>query len=177
MIEEVIIVDTEDREIGLMEKMQAHREAKLHRAFSVFLLNDKNEVLLQQRALDKYHCGGMWTNACCSHPREGETLHDAVNRRLQEEMGIACDTQWAYSFIYKADVGKGLFEHEFDHVFFGKFSGIPQPDENEVSDWRYVTIDTLKQDVEAHPEKYTPWFKIILAEVLDKGILDHWLEK
>lgn len=176
-MEEVILVDTEDREIGLMEKMQAHREAKLHRAFSVFLWNDKNEVLLQQRALDKYHCGGMWTNACCSHPRAGETLQDAVKRRLEEEMGIACDTKWAYSFIYKADVGGGLFEHEFDHVFLGRFSGIPQPDENEVSDWGYVTIEALKQDVEAHPAKYTPWFKIILSEVLNKGILNHLLNR
>ena len=176
-MEEVILVDTEDQEIGLMEKMQAHREAKLHRAFSVFLLNDQNEVLLQQRALDKYHCGGMWTNACCSHPREGETLQDAVTRRLEEEMGIACDAQWAYSFIYKADVGGGLVEHEFDHVFVGRFSGIPQPDENEVSAWKYVSIEALKQDVEAHPAKYTPWFKIILTEVLDKGILDRLLNK
>ncbi len=169
--EEVILVDKEDNEIGLMEKMQAHREAKLHRAFSVFLLNDKNEVLLQQRALDKYHCGGMWTNACCSHPREGETLQAAVDRRLQEEMGITCKTDWVYSFIYKADVGEGLFEHEFDHVFFGSFSGVAKPDESEVSDWKYVSLDELKSDVTAHPANYTPWFKIILAEVLDKGIL------
>ena len=172
MIEEVILVDTEDNEIGLMEKMQAHREAKLHRAFSVFLLNDQNEILLQQRAIDKYHCGGMWTNTCCSHPRTGESLQDAVKRRLQEEMGIACNTKQVYNFIYKADVGGGLFEHEFDHVFFGEFSGTPKPDENEVSDWKYVAVETLTQDVEANPAKYTPWFKIILTEVLDKGILN-----
>lgn len=172
MIEEVILVDNEDRQIGLMEKMQAHREAKLHRAFSVFLLNDKGEVLLQQRALDKYHCGGMWTNACCSHPRAGESLQAAVDRRLQEEMGIACETNWVYSFIYKADVGEGLFEHEFDHVFFGRFSDEPKPDANEVSDWAYVTLEELRSDVEVNPTKYTPWFKIILAEVLDKNILN-----
>ncbi|SOD11912.1 isopentenyl-diphosphate Delta-isomerase [Pedobacter xixiisoli] len=172
MIEEVILVDAEDTEIGLMEKMQAHREAKLHRAFSVFLLNDENEVLLQRRAFKKYHCGGMWTNACCSHPRAGETLQAAVDRRLEEEMGIACETNWVYSFIYKANVGEGLFEHEFDHVFFGRFSGTPKPDENEVSDWAYVTLAELKKDVKVNPDKYTPWFKIILAEVLDKNILD-----
>lgn len=171
MIEEVILVDRKDREIGLMEKMRAHREAKLHRAFSVFLLNDDGEVLLQQRALDKYHCGGMWTNACCSHPRAGETLQAAVDRRLQEEMGIACDTNWVYSFIYKADVGEGLFEHEFDHVFFGRFSGTPKPNKNEVANWAYVSLDELKQDVKNNPTKYTPWFKIILAEVVDKEIL------
>lgn len=171
MMEEVILVDRDDRETGLMEKMQAHREAELHRAFSVFLLNDENEVLLQQRALAKYHCGGMWTNACCSHPRAGETLQAAVDRRLEEEMGIVCDTKWVYSFIYKADVGQGLYEHEFDHVFFGRFSGTPRPDKNEVSDWTYVTIAELKKDVKVNPGKYTPWFKIILAEVIDKGIL------
>lgn len=172
MIEEVILVDTEDREIGLMEKMQAHREAKLHRAFSVFLLNDDGEVLLQQRALDKYHCGGMWTNACCSHPRAGETLQAAVDRRLQEEMGIVCDTNWVYSFIYKADVGGGLFEHEFDHVFFGRFSTAPKPDPKEVSGWKYIKLEELKEDVKLNSTHYTPWFKIILAEVLDKDILN-----
>jgi len=173
MIEEVILVDTEDREMGLMEKMQAHREAKLHRAFSVFLLNDKGEVLLQQRAIEKYHCGGMWTNACCSHPRAGETLQAAVDRRLQEEMGITCHTNWIYSFIYKADVGGGLFEHEFDHVFLGRFSEEPKPDKNEVSDWKYVSLQELKEDVKVNPAKYTPWFKIILAEALDKSILNN----
>lgn len=172
MIEEVILVDREDREVGFMEKIQAHREARLHRAFSVFLLNNKGEVLLQQRALDKYHCGGMWTNACCSHPRAGETLQAAVDRRLQEEMGIVCDTNWVYSFIYKADVGKGLVEHEFDHVFFGRFSDDPKPDAKEVCDWTYVGLEELKTDVEDNPTKYTPWFKIILAEVLDKNILN-----
>jgi len=170
-MEKVILVDTQDREIGVMEKMQAHKEAKLHRAFSVFLLNDRNEILLQKRAIDKYHCGGMWTNTCCSHPRVGETLQQAVDRRLQEEMGIACDTKWIYSFIYKADVGAGLFEHEFDHVFFGRFSDEAKPDESEVSAWEYVAINDLKQDVVVNPSKYTPWFKIILSEVIDKGIL------
>mgnify|MGYP003582624825 CR=1 FL=1 len=172
MKEEVILVDAEDREIGLMEKMKAHQEAKLHRAFSVFLMNDKNEVLLQQRALDKYHCGGMWTNTCCSHPRAGETLQNAVNRRLREEMGIACETSWVYSFIYQADVGGGLFEHEFDHVFLGRFLGIPQPDDTEVADWKYVALDQLQADVMTNPGQYTPWFKIILAEVLKKNLLD-----
>ena len=171
-MENVILVDQEDREIGVMEKMQAHQEAKLHRAFSVFLLNDRNEVLLQQRAVDKYHCGGMWTNTCCSHPRAEEALQVAVDRRLKEEMGIVCATNWVYSFIYKADVGGGLFEHEFDHVFFGRFSGEPKPDKSEVADWSYVSLEELKQDVKKNPSKYTPWFKIILAEVVDKEILN-----
>jgi isopentenyl-diphosphate delta-isomerase len=145
MREEVVLVDTDDREVGLMEKMQAHKEGKLHRAFSVFLLNDKNELLLQRRALQKYHCGGMWTNTCCSHPRANETLQNAVDRRLAEELGITCATEKLYSFIYKADVGNNLVEHEFDHVFFGRFSAA----------------------------KYTPWFKIILAELNEKGILQN----
>ena len=172
MMEKVILVDTEDNQIGLMEKMQAHREAKLHRAFSVFLWNENNELLLQQRQLDKYHCGGLWANTCCSHPREGEELVDAVNRRLEEEMGIACDTSWIYSFIYKADLGEGLFEHELDHVFFGTFSGEPKLNVTEVADWKYISIDELKKDIDAHPSQYTPWFKIILNEVLEKGLLN-----
>ncbi|WAC40512.1 isopentenyl-diphosphate Delta-isomerase [Pedobacter sp. SL55] len=171
-MENVILVDTQDREVGVMEKMQAHQQAKLHRAFSVFLLNDKNEILLQQRAANKYHCGGMWTNTCCSHPRVGETLQIAVDRRLREEMGVVCETNWIYSFIYKADVGGGLVEHEFDHVFFGRFSGTPQPDESEVANWAYLGLNELEEDVKNNPTKYTPWFKIILAEVVDKEILN-----
>ena len=172
MMEEVILVDSGDNQIGVMEKMQAHREAKLHRAFSVFLWNENNELLLQQRQLDKYHCGGLWANTCCSHPREGEKLVDAVNRRLEEEMGIVCDTSWIYSFIYKADLGGGLFEHEFDHVFFGAFSGQPKLNVTEVADWKYIGLDELKKDIAAQPNQYTPWFKIILNEVVEKGLLN-----
>jgi len=160
--EQVILVDEHDNEIGLMEKMQVHREGRLHRAFSVFLFNYKGEVLLQQRAFDKYHCGGLWTNTCCSHPRKGESLQQAVNRRLQEELGISCETEEVHSFIYKADVGEGLIEHEYDHVFVGKFSGIPQPNTAEIADWKYVNLDFLREDIEANPQLYTPWFRIIL---------------
>lgn len=172
MIENVVLVDALDSEIGLMEKMQAHREARLHRAFSVFLWNDKNELLLQQRQLDKYHCGGLWTNTCCSHPRAGERLENAVERRLKEELDIVCETNWMYSFIYKADLGDGLYEHELDHVFFGKFSGVPNPNKEEVVNWKFVGIDELKQDLSKNPDKYTPWFKIIFAEALNREILD-----
>ncbi|WP_461790390.1 isopentenyl-diphosphate Delta-isomerase [Pedobacter sp.] len=172
MTEKVILVDSNDIAIGLMEKMQAHEQAQLHRAFSVFLLNDNNEVLLQQRALSKYHCAGMWTNTCCSHPREGETLQKAVDRRLLEEMGISCKTDWSYSFIYKADVGNGLVEHELDHVFLGRFNEQPQPNTEEVADWKYMSVDELKADMADDPEKYTPWFKIIFNEVTNKGILE-----
>jgi isopentenyl-diphosphate delta-isomerase len=172
MKEKVILVDSNDVEIGLMEKMQAHEQAKLHRAFSVFLLNNKNEVLLQRRALGKYHCAGMWTNTCCSHPRAGETLQNAVDRRLLEEMGISCKTNWSYSFIYKADVGNGLVEHELDHVFIGRFNEAPQPNAEEVADWKYVSVNELKIDMSNHPDQYTPWFKIIFNEVTNKGILE-----
>ncbi len=172
MIENVILVDENDQEVGVMEKMQAHKEAVLHRAFSVFLWNENNELLLQKRQVDKYHCGGLWTNTCCSHPKVDETLAQAVERRLREEMDIACDTNWMYSFVYKADLGNGLFEHEFDHVYFGEYSGDPSPDANEVEDWKYMGIDALKQDILENPDHYTPWFKIILKEVLAKGILN-----
>lgn len=172
MKEKVILVDSNDVEIGLMEKMQAHEQAQLHRAFSVFLLNNKNEVLLQRRALGKYHCAGMWTNTCCSHPRAGETLQNAVDRRLLEEMGISCKTNWSYSFIYKADVGNGLVEHELDHVFIGRFNEAPQPNAEEVADWKYVSVNELKIDMSNHPDQYTPWFKIIFNEVTNKGILE-----
>lgn len=162
MEEQVILVDEQDNEIGLMEKMQAHREGRLHRAFSVFLFNEKNELLLQKRADTKYHCGGLWTNACCSHPRKAESLKQAVSRRLQEELGISCEPKEVHSFIYKADVGQGLIEHEFDHVFTGAFSGKPNINMDEVEDWKYVTIDFLMDDIRVNPQLYTPWFKIIL---------------
>lgn len=115
----VILVDNNDREIGLMEKMQAHREAVLHRAFSIFIFNSRGEILLQQRAYTKYHTPGLWTNTCCSHPRKGETVADAASRRLFEEMGMICPLEEKFSFIYKADVSQGLIEHEFDHVLIG----------------------------------------------------------
>jgi isopentenyl-diphosphate delta-isomerase len=170
MIEEVVLVDVDDNPIGLMEKMQAHREAKLHRAFSVFLFNDNNELLLQQRSAEKYHCANLWTNTCCSHPRDGEELDAAVARRLDEELGLAAVVDWKYSFIYKADVGAGLFEHELDHVFFGKFNGVPQPNSKEVADWKFVNLESLRLNLAKHSELYTPWFKIIMAEV-DKKLL------
>lgn len=171
MIENVVLVNFADEEIGLMEKMQAHKEARLHRAFSVFLWNDKNELLLQQRQLDKYHCGGLWTNTCCSHPRVGETLTQAVARRLQEELHIVCETEWMYSFIYKADLGDGLYEHEFDHVFFGRFSEPINPNPQEVLDWKYVSIADIQKDLALNTAQYTPWFKIIFAEVMRRELL------
>ncbi len=165
MMEKVILVDEKDNELGVMDKMEAHMQPTLHRAFSVFLVNDKNEVLLQKRAIEKYHCGGMWTNTCCSHPRPGEDVKVAANRRLEEEMGINCVIVKIFDFIYEAKLPNGLYEYEFDHVFWGSFSGIPNINTAEVEDWKYMNFDDLEQDVTENPENYTPWFKIILKEL------------
>lgn len=163
--EQVILVDRDDNSIGLMDKLEAHEKGLLHRAFSVLLFNDKEELLLQQRAFDKYHCGGLWTNTCCSHPRPEEEAEDAALRRLREEMGIECDLKKSFDFIYKAEFDNGLTEHEFDHVFFGSFSGNPVINPDEVADWKYMPLDAIKKDIADHPDHYTPWFKIILDRI------------
>jgi isopentenyl-diphosphate delta-isomerase len=162
MIEEVILVDEKDMEIGSMEKMKAHEESKLHRAFSVFLFNERGEMLIHQRALEKYHSGGLWTNACCSHPRPGENTKSAAERRLYEELRIQCQINEVYSFIYKAKLDKGLTEHEFDHVFFGRFNDELNPNPKEVLDWKYISIQDLNHEINHSPEQYTEWFKIAL---------------
>jgi len=167
----VILVDENDQEIGTMEKMQAHREARLHRAFSVFVFNDNDEVLIHQRAITKYHSGGLWTNTCCSHPRAGESVLEAAHRRLQEEMGFDCDLQEAFSFTYRAELDNELTEYEFDHVVLGRFNDEPVINPDEVADYKYINWEQLKADVEEHPEVYTEWFKIALSEV-DKHFLE-----
>lgn len=161
----VILVDEHDNAIGTMGKMEVHKKGLLHRAFSILLFNDKQELLLQQRSFNKYHCGGLWTNTCCSHPFPGEDVLSAANRRLKEEMGIECGLQKSFGFIYKASFENGLTEYEFDHVFFGEFSGNPQINPEEVSGWEYVPFDDLKKAIKQHPEAYTPWFKIILDRI------------
>ena len=165
-MEQVILVDEQDRPIGLMEKQAAHIGPHLHRAFSVFIFNSKGELLLQQRALSKYHSPGLWTNTCCSHPRAGETLEEATSRRLKEEMGMSCPIHEVYTFIYMAPVGQGLTEHEFDHVFIGQSDDIPAINTEEVASWKYMSIDDLEKDIELHPEHYTEWFKITFAEMV-----------
>lgn len=164
-MEFVILVDNNDRQIGLMEKQAAHIGPHLHRAFSVFIFNSKGELLMQQRALSKYHSPGLWTNTCCSHPRAGETLEEATSRRLMEEMGISCPMHEVYTFIYKAPVGQGLTEHEFDHVFIGQSDDIPNINTDEVASWKYMRLDDLKKDLELYPELYTEWFKITFEEM------------
>lgn len=167
MTEYVVLVDDHDNKVGLMEKMEAHINPTLHRAFSIFIFNSRNEMLLQQRALSKYHTPGLWTNTCCSHPRDGESLHDATKRRLQEEMGMQCELKEAFSFIYKADVMQGLVEHEFDHVFIGTSDDLPIINKDEVESYRYDTVENIKADVERNPQNYTAWFKIAFGKLLE----------
>ena len=164
----VILVDEQDQSLGLMEKMEAHEKGVLHRAFSVFVFNDKGELLLQQRALDKYHSGGLWTNTCCSHPRDGESAEDAAHRRLQEEMGFDCKLEKKFHFIYKRELDKGLTEHELDHVFFGIYNATPNINPEEVASYKWVNMAELKTDLQTNPHLYTEWFKICFDEVLGK---------
>lgn len=166
-MEKVILVDLNDQVLGEMEKMEAHRKGLLHRAFSVFILNSSNELLLHQRAWDKYHSGGLWTNACCSHPRPGENLIEAGQRRLVEEMGLAADLKELYSFIYHAELDSGLTEHEFDHVLLGYSDETPSPASEEVAAWKYIRIEEIKKDLENSPENYTFWFKETFPSFLE----------
>lgn len=163
--EYVILVDEQDNDIGVMEKMQAHQEGLLHRAFSVFIFNDKEELLLQQRAISKYHSGGLWTNTCCSHPRPNETIKDAANRRLFEEMGMSCDLKIKTNFIYKTPFENGLTEHELDYVLIGTTNQNPHINKEEVESFKWMSIIDLKKDIANNPNQYTSWFKIALERV------------
>ena len=165
-MEYVVLVNESDTQIGIMEKMAAHIVPRLHRAFSIFLFNSKGELLLQQRALSKYHSPGLWTNTCCSHPRNGESLEAATSRRLMEELGLHCEMHEVFTFIYKAPVGLGLIEHEFDHVWFGTTDETPVINPEEVHAWKYMSLDDIASDMKAHPESYTEWFKISFDEVI-----------
>jgi isopentenyl-diphosphate delta-isomerase len=164
MEEQVVLVSETDEILGTMEKMQAHENGILHRAFSVFLFNDKGEMLLQKRAAEKYHSPNQWTNAVCSHPRVDETYLQGAKRRMKEELGIDTELTEKFSFIYKADVGQKLWEHELDHVFTGTFNGDFNLNEEEVSEVRYIGMDDLNREMRARPEHFTEWFKIILEE-------------
>ena len=169
-MEQVVLVDENDSEVGLMEKLQAHEEGRLHRAFSVLIFNDKNEMLIHKREKNKYHCGGLWTNACCSHPRQNESPEAAAKRRLQEEMGFTTDVNFIASFVYKAEFENGLTEHEFDHLFIGIFNDEPNPNPKEVEDWKFIALDELVKDVNKHPNKYTAWFITIIKEQLSNAL-------
>jgi isopentenyl-diphosphate Delta-isomerase len=163
--EQVILVDENDIAIGTMGKMEAHEKALLHRAFSVFIFNSNNELLLQRRALSKYHSGGLWTNTCCSHPKPEEKTEDAARRRLMEEMGMKAKLEHKLSFIYKTPFDNGLTEHEFDHVYFGITNDAPVINTDEVDSFRYITIPELKKEVSENPELFTSWFKIVLNKI------------
>ncbi|MGB4655106.1 MAG: isopentenyl-diphosphate Delta-isomerase [Bacteroidales bacterium] len=167
MEEKVVLVDTNDNEIGLMGKQEAHEKAVLHRAVSVIILNSNSEMLIQQRALHKYHSPGKWANASCTHPRKGEKPVDAANRRLEEEMGIKAELKKIFDFVYKAKFDNGLTEHEFDHVLLGFVENetIPNINTDEVCNYQWIKLDKLKQELKSNPEKYTPWFRIIMEEM------------
>ena len=166
-MEQVILVDEKDVATGTIDKMEAHEKAVLHRAFSVFIFNSKDEMLLQQRARTKYHSAGLWTNSCCSHPRPGEDTSAAALRRLQEEMGFTTPVKKVFDFVYKAGFANGLTEHEFDHVFVGKYDGKIEPDPKEVGDYAYWPMETIEERIKLHPESFTVWFHIAFPKVMD----------
>lgn len=163
--EYVILVDENDNEIGVMEKMKAHEQGVLHRAFSVFIFNDKEELLLQQRAISKYHSGGLWTNTCCSHPRPNETIKDAASRRLFEEMGLSCELKIKTNFIYKSSFENGLTEHELDYVLIGITNQNPLINKGEVENFRWMSVADIKKELISDSDKYTSWFKIAMKKL------------
>ena len=165
----VILVDKNDKKIGIEEKMAAHRQGLLHRAFSIFIFDSKNRLLLQQRSASKYHSSNLWSNTCCSHPRPGESTEMAAHRRLQEEMGIDTELHLVSSFTYYTPLENGLFESEYDHVFQGTFDDCPSPDTSEVADWKWVDMKYLSKDTQDYPDRYTYWLRIALS----KGILEN----
>jgi isopentenyl-diphosphate delta-isomerase len=157
--EQLILVDAQDRELGVIEKLEAHVEGALHRAFSVFVFDAKRRLLLQRRARTKYHSGGLWSNTACGHPRPGEATPEAARRRLREEMGFECELQEAFEFVYRAELDGSLVEHEYDHVFVGRFDGSPEPDAAEVEEWRWVSMDELRRRLIEEPRAYSYWLK------------------
>lgn len=165
MTEQVILVNEADEEIGFMEKMEAHEKALLHRAFSIFVFNSSGELLLQQRASEKYHSANLWTNTCCSHPRPGETAAQAADRRLMEEMGFQTPLQKAFDFVYKAPFDNGLTEHEFDHVFIGTYEGSIQTNPSEVQAHAFRSFDAIEAMIQNHPAQFTSWFLIAFPKV------------
>lgn len=169
--EHVILVDGEDVPIGVREKQDAHVVGLLHRAFSIFVFDSQGRTLLQRRAFSKYHSGGLWSNTCCSHPRPGESTAAAAQRRLFEEMGFNCPLETAFSFVYRADVGGGLIEHEYDHVFIGTFDGVAAPDPGEVEDWRWVHPRQLEREARVRPDRFTFWFHVAWGELRARALV------
>lgn len=164
---QVILVDENDAEAGIMEKIEAHRRGLLHRAISVFIMDSKGRWLLQRRAENKYHSNSLWTNTCCSHPMPQESSADAAKRRLHQEMGLECELNELFRFTYREDLDNGLTEHELDHVFTGVTDSLPEINREEVMEYRYMNYNDLEADVAARPENYTVWFRIIFSKVND----------
>jgi isopentenyl-diphosphate delta-isomerase len=168
--ERVILVDEADREVGVEEKLRAHERGVLHRAFSIFLFDPHNRLLIQRRAASKYHSPGLWSNTCCGHPRPGEGVANAAGRRLSEEMGVSPTIEERFAFTYTAKLDRGLTEHEYDHVFLGRFDGQPSPDGDEVGAWGWIEIDRLLKDCVAMPQRYSAWLPIALQEIVARGL-------
>ena len=167
MEERVILVDEQDREVGTDTKLTVHTSGKLHRAISVFVFDGEDNLLLQRRAETKYHSAGLWSNTCCGHPRPGENTHQAAHRRLREEMGVECPLHHLLSFVYRSDLGNGLSEHEYDHLFVGRIEGTPVlPNPDEVAEWRWLPVEVAVKESAAHPDRYTVWFGIALGKLL-----------
>lgn len=164
-MENVILVNENDQEMGIMEKMEAHKKGLLHRAISVFIFDINGRLLIQKRAITKYHSKGLWSNTACSHPLINETNLEAANRRLKQEMGMECKLQKAFDFIYNEPLDSNLIEHEFDHVYIGFTNDIPKPNPDEVSEWKYISHKELHEDIIANPFNYTVWFKKIYERV------------
>ena len=162
---DIILVDENDNQVGVGEKLEVHRQGRLHRAFSIFVFSSKGELMLQLRATSKYHCGGLWTNTCCSHPRPGETLENAAKRRLKEEMGFNCELKEIFDYIYRVECSNGLIEHEFLHVFKGFYDGEPKVSPEEADGWKWMPLSAVRADVKKHPENYTSWFKLSLERI------------
>lgn len=167
MVEQVILVDQSDRPLGIAEKMAAHEQGLLHRAFSIFVINSQGQLLLQKRAGSKYHSGGLWTNTCCSHPRPSESILEAGDRRLQEEMGFSCPLRAIFSFVYHAPLDRGLTEYEFDHVLLGSYDGDPQLNPNEAEAWQWLDLADLKEDLKNYPDRYTYWLRACFEQFYD----------
>ena len=164
-MENIILVDKNDVVIGSGEKLQVHKDGKLHRAFSIYVFNSKGEMLLQKRHRNKYHSGGLWANTCCSHPRVGESVDKAIHRRLKEEMGFDCELTKKTEFIYKVKLDHGLTEHEYLHVYVGHFDGTPTLNPNEVEDFRWMNLDDIKNDIAIHGDNYAYWFKVTIDKL------------
>jgi isopentenyl-diphosphate delta-isomerase len=159
MNQQLILVNEKDEEIGFGEKLHVHQNAQLHRAFSIFVVNSRDQLLLQRRAFHKYHSGGLWANTCCSHPIRGEKQEDTIHRRLTEEMGFDCELSHLFHFIYRAELDNGLTEYEYDHVYLGSFEGTPIPNPEEVAAWRWMHLDYVRRDINEHPDAYTYWIR------------------